>query len=309
MTSNPDSIARGMTSAAFDNARTVKVNGTTLAYSEQGRGEPVVFVHGGLGDLRIWQPQLPAIGSAYRAITYSRRYARPNEAISPGAEDPWLVHVDDLAAFVREVGAAPAHLVGNSQGAFISLLTAVRHPSVVRTLVLAEPPVVPLFVKSVPPGGWELLRLVVRRPRIAFEITKFGAGTAARAQKAFQRGDDEAAMLIFLRAVLGEKYALRLGEARKAQARENVSTLRAFLLGKSGLPPLDDADVRGVGAPVLLLTGDESPRLAHLLTDRLEELLPNAERRGIPNASHDMNLDNPSATSDAILAFLARSPR
>jgi len=296
-----------LTSTIFGATKTASVNGTLLAYLERGHGEPVVFVHGGLGDLRIWQPQLPAIGSAYRAITYSRRYARPNEEIAPGADDPWLAHVDDLAAFVRELGAAPAHLVGNSQGAFISLLTAVRHPDVVRTLVLEEPPVIPLFVKSVPPGARELLRLIATRPLIAYEILKFGGGTVARVQKAFERGDDEEAMLIFLRGVLGDKHFECLGEARKAQALENVSTMRAFVLGASGFPPLDDNDVRGVAVPVLLLTGDDSPRMAHLMTDRLEELLPNVDRGGIPEASHDMHLDNPSAASDAILAFLERS--
>ena len=295
-----------MTSTAFEGIKTAKVNGTTLAYLEEGDGEPVVCVHGGLGDLRIWQPQLPAIGAAYRAITYSRRYARPNDEIAPGADDPWDAHVEDLAAFVRELGAAPAHLVGNSQGAFISLLTAVRHPDVVRTLVLEEPPVIPLFVKSVPPGAWELLRLILTRPRTAFGILKFGAGTIAPVQKAFARGDDEEAMLTFVRGVLGDEHLEKLGEARKVQARENVSTMRAFTLGKSGFPALDDDDVRGVDVPVLLLTGDDSPRMAHLLTDRLEELLPNVERRGIPGASHDMHLDNPSAASEAILGFLGR---
>jgi pimeloyl-ACP methyl ester carboxylesterase len=295
-----------MPPGAFDRAKTVKVNGTTLAYVEQGEGQPVVCVHGGLGDLRIWQPQLSAIGSDYRAISYSRRYARPNEEISPGADDPWLAHVDDLAALVRELGAAPAHLVGNSQGAFISLLTAVRHPEVVRSLVLEEPPVIPLFVKSVPPGLSELVRLILTRPRIAFGVIKFGAGTIAPVQKAFERGDDEEAMLIFVRGVLGDKHFEQLGEARRAQARENVSTMRAFALGSSGFPPLDDDDVRGISVPVLLLTGDDSPRLAHLMTDRLEELLSNVERGGIPDASHDMHLDNPSAASEAILQFLGR---
>lgn len=296
-----------MTSPAFESVKAADVNGTTLAYCEQGEGEPVVLVHGGLGDLRIWLPQLPAIGSAYRTITYSRRYSRPNPEIPPGADDPWLTHVDDLAAFIRELGAAPAHIVGNSQGAFISLLTAVRHPSVVRTLVLEEPPVIPLFVKGVPPGAMELLGLILTRPRIAFEILKFGAGTVRRAQKAFERGDDVEAMLIFLRGVLGDKHFERLSDTRKAQALENVSTMRAFAVGDSGFPPLDDDDVRGVGVPVLLLTGDDSPRMAHLMTDRLEELLPNVERAGIPDASHDMHLDNPSAASDAILGFLGRS--
>ncbi len=291
---------------AFETAKVAKVNGTTLAYCEQGEGEPVVFVHGGLGDLRIWQPQLPAIGSAYRAITYSRRYARPNQEIPPGADDPWLTHVDDLAAFVQELGVAPAHLVGNSQGAFISLLTAVRHPDIVRTLVLEEPPVISLFVKSFPPGPLDLLRLIVTRPRIAFEILKFGGATLGGVRKAFERGDEEEAMLIFIRSVLGDKHFERLGDARKAEALENVSTMRAVTLGDSGFPPLDDEDVRGVKVPVLLLTGDDSPRMAILMTDRLEELLPNVERAGIPDASHDMHLDNPSAASEAILGFLAR---
>jgi pimeloyl-ACP methyl ester carboxylesterase len=295
-----------MTSSAFAEAKTAKVNGTTLAYVDEGQGAPVICVHGGLGDLRIWQPMLPALGSEFRAISYSRRYSRPNEEIAPGADDPWLAHVDDLAALVRELGAAPAHLVGNSQGAFISLLTAVRHPELVRSLVLEEPPVIPLFVKSVPPGIGELLRLIATRPRVAFGVLDFGARTIARVQKAFERGDDEEGMLIFIRGVLGDKHFGRLSEARKAQARENVSTMRAFTLGSSGFPPLDDEDVRGVEVPTLLLTGDDSPRLAHLMTDRLEELLPNVERGGIPEASHDMHLDNPSRASEEILGFLRR---
>lgn len=159
---------------------------------------------------------------------------------------------------------------------------------------------------AVPPGVLELLGLVVTRPRIAFEIVKFAAGTIGSVQKAFERGDDEEAMLIFVRGVLGDQHFERLDDARITQARENVSTLRAFALGTSGLPPLDDDDVRGVEVPVLLLTGDDSPRLAHLMTDRLEDLLPNVERGGIPEASHDMHLDNPSAASAAILRFLAR---
>ncbi len=58
-----------MTSTAFGATKTAKVNGTTLAYREQGEGEPVLFVHGGISDLRTWEQQLPAVGRSYRAIT------------------------------------------------------------------------------------------------------------------------------------------------------------------------------------------------------------------------------------------------
>ena len=86
----------GMTSTAFGATKTATVNGTTLAYREQGDGEPVVFVHGGISDLRIWDQQLTPIGESYRAIAYSCRFARPNEPITPESSDPILTQVDDL---------------------------------------------------------------------------------------------------------------------------------------------------------------------------------------------------------------------
>ncbi len=294
-----------MTSTAFEGIKTAKVNGTALAYREQGEGEPVVFVHGGLSDLRTWEQQLPAVGRSCRAITYSRRFARPNEDIDPEADDLISLGTEDLAAFLREIDAAPAHLVGNSGGALISLLVAVRHPDLVRTLVLEEPPVVSLFVKSVPPRPVDLLRLFVTRPRTAFAILKFGA-TMARVQKAFQRGEDDKAMRTFIHWALGREPYERLPEARREQMRDNVSELRALSLGGARFPPLGDDDVRGIRAPVLLVTGELSPAMAVHMTDRLEELLPIVERVEIPDASHLMHDENAAAVNEAIVGFLGR---
>jgi pimeloyl-ACP methyl ester carboxylesterase len=292
------------TSGSFEGVRTAAVDGIALAYREQGEGEAVVFVHGSASDLRIWEQQLPAIGTRYRAIAYSRRYARPNEDIEPGADDQMLPHVDDLAALLRLIGAAPAHLVGHSWGAFICLLAAIRHPEMVRSLVLQEPPVLSLFV-STPPPLRELLPLLVRRPRTALAILEFGAGTIAPAQRAFRRGDDDRALQAFAHGVLGKETFGRLPEERKQQARENLGTLRAQLLG-AGFPPLDEEDVRGIRVPTLLMTGERSPALLLRLTEHLQRLLPNAERVDIAGASHAMQEENPGAVNEAILGFLAR---
>ncbi len=67
-----------------ESLKRMRVNGTELAYVEQGRGQPVVFVHGGFVDLTIWQQQVPAVAKQYRAIAYSRRYAWPNDEIPDG---------------------------------------------------------------------------------------------------------------------------------------------------------------------------------------------------------------------------------
>jgi len=287
----------------LDHSKTAKVNGTTLAYCEQGEGEPVLFVHGGVSDLRIWANQLPVVGRSYRAISYSRRYSWPNEAIDPDAEDPWLQHVDDLAAFLREIGAAPAHLVGNSQGAFIGLLAAIRYPEIVRSLVLEEPPVLPLFA-TFPPRAGQLLRLLVTRPRTAIAILQFVLGTVGPTTRAFRRGEDEKALETFLLGVLGRQTFANLPEESLQRSRDNLGTLRASMLHDVGFPSLTDADVRGVRVPVLLVTGDRSPAVLLRLTDRLEELLPVVQRVQIPDASHIMHEENAPAVNAAIGGFL-----
>jgi pimeloyl-ACP methyl ester carboxylesterase len=292
---------------SFAGVWTAAVDGVALAYREQGEGEPVVFVHGSASDLRGWEHQLPAIGARYRAIAYSRRYARPNKGIEPDTDDRMLLHVDDLAAFLRVVDAAPAHLVGHSWGAFICLLTAIRHPLLVRSLVLQEPPVMSLFA-STPPRPAELLPLLVRRPRTALAMLRFSAGTIAPAQRAFRRGDDEQALQAFARGVLGKETYERLPEQRHQQARENLGTLRAQLLG-ADFPPLSEEDVRGVRVPTMLMTGERSPAILLRLSEHLQRLLPHAERHEIADASHAMQDENPRAVNEAILAFLASQAR
>ena len=292
--------------AAFEGLRTASVNGVSLAYREQGAGEPVVFVHGSASDIRTWEHQMPAIGAGYRAVAYSRRYARPNDDIEPGVDDQMIPHVEDLVAFLQSIEVPAAHFVGHSWGGFISLLTAIRHPHVVRSLVLLEPPVLSLFTRT-PPRPSELLRLVVRRPGTALAIVKFGATAIAPAEKAFRRGDDEAAMRAFGRGVLGKASYERLSEARGQQMRDNLKAARAQIMG-AGFPPLSDEDVQGVRTPTLLLVGQDSPAFLRRLSDRLQELLPNSECIEIANASHLIHEDNPSRVNETILDFLNRQP-
>jgi pimeloyl-ACP methyl ester carboxylesterase len=305
MRSDTTRATRDETTSSFEGVRTADVNGAALAYREQGEGEPVVFVHGSASDLRCWGQQLPAIGASYRAIAYSRRYARPNQDIEPGTDDQMLPHVHDLTELLRVLDAAPAHLVGHSWGAFICLLTAIRQPQLVRSLVLAEPPVLSLFM-STPPRPMELLRLFVRRPRTARVILSFTVKTAFPAMKAFRRGDDEQAIQTFGYGFLGKERYERLPEVRKQQLRENVNTLRAQLLG-AGFPPLSEDEVRRVVAPTLLMTGERSPAFPLRLTGRLQQLLPNVECVEIAGASHGMTEENAAAANAAILGFLSRA--
>jgi len=112
----------------------------------------------------------------------------------------------------------------------------------------------------------------------------------------------DAAMAYFGKAVLGSEAFAALSQTRLEQVRANFS--KAELLSNTFMVPLNDSDVASIEARTLLVTGEKSPIFLHRLTDRLEELMPNTERIDIPEASHIMHEDNPSAYNQAVLSFL-----
>ena len=288
-------------------ARKVAVNGTDLAVLETGAGDPVVLVHGGVSDLRTWSGQLDAFGAAFRTIAYSRRYHAPNAPIPADGADPIETHVADLAALVETLGAAPAHVVGHSWGGLVALLLAARRPGLCRRLVLVEPPAVTLHV-NVPPALPGLLRLLVTAPRLAVAIAKLGLGALAPAERAFRRGDDDAAIAHFGRGVLGRERFDALSPERKAQVRDNMGPDRALALCH-GFPDLRRENLARIQNPVLLVAGADSPGVFRLLADTLAARLPNAARRDIPRASHLVHEDAPRAFNEAVLEFLASGPK
>jgi pimeloyl-ACP methyl ester carboxylesterase len=286
----------------LESADTVDIGDTTLAYVERGVGEPVVFVHGAFSDLRAWEHQVAGLSDSYRAISYSCRYAVPNAPVGDGVPPQIPMHVDDLTKMLQALDAAPAHLVGNSSGALFSLLLALKRPELVRSLGLEEPPAVSMFVDT-PPRLGELLALFLRYPRTAAGIATFGLGVMERTRRACAAGDDDAALRHFVKGVTAKSFS-DLSEPRQTQARENYKWLKSIILSGEPFPRIDHDEVRNLSKPVLLVEGENSPFYFRCLIDRLEELLPMAERVRISRASHLMHEDNPMDTNEAIRAFL-----
>ena len=274
---------------------------TSLEYVESGSGQPVVLVHGSASDHRTWEQQMAVFAAEFRVVNYSRRYHLPNEPPVDGAEYSMSDQVDDLEQLILSLEITQAHIVGHSYGAYLALMVAIRNPTLVGSLVLAEPPVIPLFT-SFPPKPHEILRLLVTRPRTALPVIRFAATGLGPATAAARKGDMDAAMAHFGKAVLGSSAFNGLSQSRLEQVRNNFS--KSELLSDSFMTPLDEKDVASIKARTLLVTGEKSPIFLHRLTDRLEELMPNTSRVDIPNASHIMHEDNATAYNKAVLSFL-----
>ena len=294
--------ARGLPLPA--GTRTVPIDGTRLAYRERGSGEPVVFVHGSISDLTIWERQLAPVGERYRAVAYSRRYAWPNEDLPAGATDTMAPHVDDLLAFLRAIDAYPAHLVGNSWGAFICLRTAMQEPAAVRSLVLEEPPIVPLIIGA-PPAPAHILSSLLRHPRVTLSVLRFGALTLTAVGKLITAGDIEGSVMRFARGVLGEQALAALTPEVRAHMLANAATHVGQFQADGGFEPITETDIRATNTPALVITGAQSPVFLRRLAELLAGLLPNSRRLEVPSASHVMHVENPDAVNAALLRFLA----
>jgi 3-oxoadipate enol-lactonase len=101
----------------------VDVNGARLWFEAEGEGPAVLFVHGGLGDLGLWEPEAHALASRFRCIRYDLRFWGRSEA--PGEE---FSPVDDVVGLLDALDVNQAALVGLSLGGGLALDATLAHP-------------------------------------------------------------------------------------------------------------------------------------------------------------------------------------
>ena len=285
--------------------RHIQINGASFAYRDSGQGEPMVLVHAGLSDMRSTAPLEELLRPDFRVINYSRRYSHPNPPADDSVSDTVQVHVDDLLALIESLALGKVHLVGNSVGAFVCLLAARQRPDLVRTLTLEEPPVISMFLQELPPKPTEVLKLLFSSPGALVALVRFAVGAIDPATRAFRQGNDDAAVDLFARGVLGEAAYARVSPARRQQMMDNAKAHRAMLLG-SGLPVFSPADATAVTVPTQLIRGSESPAFQRRINERLASLIPAAEDVCISSASHFVHEDNPPAVAEAVRGFCGR---
>lgn len=279
-----------------DNLKNIEIGGRQLHYVNQGEGQqpPVIFIHGGLDDYRCWQFQIDSFSSKYRAISYSRRFAHPNKWIGNVAQDNTIEdNAKDLAELIRKLDLAPAHLVGASYGAFITLYCVSKNPELAKTMVLNEPPILSFLARSHRKDDVELLqgfRTHIQNPT----------------EDAFKRGDFEKAAQTFINRVMDmENFFEQLPQKDKLLLMDNAKSLEGEL--ESAQPTsFSVEDVKKITTiPTLIVKGELSPKWLLRIADILSDNMPNTEQIVIPNEIHD-SVKFSNIFSSKVMQFLAR---
>jgi non-heme chloroperoxidase len=287
-------LLAGTAHAALPEPTKIVVNGVELHYISAGAGEAVIFLHGGQGDYRSWDPQMAALSRYYHVISYSRRYNYPNQNPQTATNHSVLVEAADLAALIKALRLKRANLVGTSMGAATALALAVQHPKMFRSLVLAEPPLLG-WAKRFPDGGklYEDFMQRIQDP----------------ARDAFAAGEDEAAMRFFVDGFASPGRFDKLSPEARLGVMQNAGFFRMMTRSENPYPDIPRQALWQLRIPVLVITGEKTTEIHRRIDEELSRMIPRARSATIPNAGHGSPRENPGAFTEVVENFLATSGR
>jgi 3-oxoadipate enol-lactonase len=249
-----------------------------------GEGPPVVLLHAGLTDSRLWEAQLGSFPQSHTVL----RVDLPGFGNSPFETNPVSFRGAVRDAMDAE-GIDRAALVGVSLGGNTALELTLESPERVSALVLVG--------AGLPDHDW------------SEDVTSFFAAE----EEALERGDLDAAVEANLqmwfagphrsldaldpaqRELVGE---MQRQAFRQQKGHEDVRMLR--------LEPPESERLADVDVPTLVLTGDGDVADIHRIAERLAAGIPGAERATIADAAHLPSLERPEEFDRIVLDFLAR---
>ncbi|MBP2267061.1 pimeloyl-ACP methyl ester carboxylesterase [Pseudarthrobacter sp. PvP004] len=249
-------------------AKSVTANGVSYAYREMGPkgGIPVVFLIHLAGTMDNWDPRIiDPITEKHHVITFSNRGVGASTGTVPDSIESMA---DDAASFINALGYQKVDLFGFSLGGMIAQSLVVKHPGLVRKLVLA----------GTGPAGGEGIQKIIG-------ITYYDMLRATLTRQ------DPKEFLFFNRNTAGKPAARAFINRLKERTtnREAPIKLQAFqtqlkAIRRWGLSP--SADLGVITQPTLIANGDNDRMVPSKLSGDMHRRIPGSELVIYPDSGH-----------------------
>ncbi|WP_026542947.1 alpha/beta fold hydrolase [Paenarthrobacter nicotinovorans] len=249
-------------------SKTVTAGDVTYAYREMGPkgGVPVVFLIHLAGTMDNWDPRIiDPIAAKHHVITFSNRGVGASTGNVPDSIESMA---DDAAAFIQALGYPQVDLFGFSLGGMIAQSLVLKHPSMVRKMVLA----------GTGPAGGEGIQNIIGTTY--YDVLR---GTLTR--------QDPKEFLFFNRNAAGKPAARAFIDRLKERTtnREAPIKLGAFqtqlkAIRRWGLSP--SADLGVITQPTLIANGDNDRMVPSVLSSDMHRRIPGSELVIYPDSGH-----------------------
>jgi 3-oxoadipate enol-lactonase len=243
----------------------------------------VVLIHAGICDSRMWDPQWETFRKAHRVLRYDLRgFGR--STIEPGSYS----HARDLLELLEQQDVQKVSLVGVSMGGRVALEVALARPELIQAIVLVG--------AGFPGHDWSAEMNAADEAEVA----------------ALTRGDLDAAVEVSLRTWVDGPRRKSGDVDPEVRARVAEMQRRAYELQLPVWETAEEEPLIGnlserlseIGAPTLVLVGEEDVPDMHEIADRLERGLPNARRASIADTAHVPSMERPREFDQLVLPFL-----
>ncbi len=264
--------------ASYSGRGFAPVGDTWLFYEVKGAGEPVVLIHGGQLDSRMWDEQFDSYAREFRVLRYDIRGfggSPVTRAVYSNAED--------LAALLDYLAIPKAHLIGLSLGGMVATDFALTHPGRVLSLVLSGPGVTGLNA----------------------ETEEENARYLAEVRAARDLPPDEGVKPWLADPLLAP--AMEHPELAPRLERLACENLHAWTTNwqLQRIPrPVPATRLRDIKAPTLLIVGDRDLPSSFTVIDTLAKAITGSRKVFIPGAGHMVNMEKPAEFDRAVLGFL-----
>lgn len=260
------------------------INGARIHYEEAGSGpETIVFSHGLLMSCGMFREQVESLSTRYRCISFDHRGQGRSEVTASGYDMDSLTA--DAADLIRELDAAPCHFAGLSMGGFIGMRLAIRHPELLKSLILMDTSADPEPEQNKGPyrrlafiGRWFGYRMVVK------PLTKIMFGRTFLADPAREAARSH-----------WQAHWLSLDKAGTSRAAHGVID-REGVYGQLGR----------IETPTLILVGDEDVATVPAKAERMQQAIRGSRLVVIPGAGHSSSVEQPALVTQAIEEFLSQ---
>ena len=254
--------------------------GTKIYWEEHGQGDPLLLVMGLGATLDLWHRVTPMVSATYRTILLDNRGAGRSDAPPGPYSIPQMA--EDALAVLDAAGVSTARVFGASMGGMIAQELALNHPERVRSLILG---CTAAGGKAAVPADREVAAALTARMTMPPD-------EAARVMVPFTYDASTPRARVDEDCAIRERNAIG-NDAFSAQ----YQAIRAW-------PGTIDR-LGALAMPVLVIHG-ETDRLVPAENGRIvARAIPQSKLVMIPNASHIFFTDQPEASKDAILSFLA----